>query len=97
MRLISHGRDDIKAILQTDGVDCVYNGNTYKVFFLRDTEKNTEAYTGGVETTTAYVYGSVSDFKNVQHGDVLTVDGQSYKVIEKDVGDTLVVMLVARV
>ena len=97
MKLVSQARDDIANILTADGVDCTYNGNTHKVFFLRDPEKNTDAYTGGVETTTAYVYGSVQDFGNVKHGEVLTVNGRGYKVLEKDVGDTLVVMLVARV
>ncbi len=97
MKLVSQARDDMAGILSADGVDCIYNGNTYKVFFLRDPEKNTDAYSGGVETTTAYVYGSVQDFGNVKHGDILTINGQNYKVMEKDVGDTLVVMLVARV
>ena len=97
MRLVSQARGDIANILATDGVDCVYNGNTYKVFFLRDPEKNTDAYRGGVETATAYIYGSVQDFSGVSHGDILTVNGQSYKVLEKDVSDTLAVMLVARV
>lgn len=97
MRLVSQAKDDIANIISTDGVDCIYGSNTYKVFFLRDPEKNTEAYAGGVETVTAYVYGSAQDFASVKHGDVLTIGGQNYKVIEKDIGDTLVVMMVARV
>lgn len=97
MRLVSQAKDDIASILLTDGVDCTYGSNTYKVFFLRDPEKNTEAYSGGVETVTAYVYGSVQDFAGVKHGDILTIGSQNYRVIEKDVGDTLVVMMVARV
>ncbi len=97
MKVVSQAKDDFAAIIANDGVDCTYNGNTYKVFFLRDPEKNTDVYSGGVETTSAYVYGSVKDFGSVKHGDILTINGQNYKVIEKEVGDVMAVMLVARV
>ena len=97
MKLVSQAKDDMAGILSADGVDCIYNGNTCKVFFLRDPEKNTDAYSGGVETTTAYVYAPVQDFGSVRHGDILTINGQNYKVLEKGAGDTLVAMLVARV
>lgn len=97
MRVVYQARDDFATIVANDGVDCTYDGNTYKVFFLRDPEKNTDAYSGGVETTDAYVYGSSQDFSLVKHGDILTINGRNYKVIEKEVGDVMVVMRVARV